>query len=279
MIYLLLAILSSTCVSSFMRLSEKFISNKMMMFVANYALCTIFSYLYIDKTVIYNLDYGFIVMLITGAITGILYLVSFMALKTNMQYNGVVLSSTFMRLGVLIPTAIAIIIFKEVPKFSQIIGFIIAILAIILINFDKEGIKEGSKKTWLLGLLVLNGLGDSMANIFDKLGNPSYGDGYLIMTFLVALLLSIVLTLKDKQTINRYDILFGILVGVPNYYSARFLLLALNSMNAVIVYPVYSIATMIAITSVGVLCFKEKLNRQKLIALLMIMVALALLNI
>lgn len=279
MIYLLLAILSSTCVSSFMRLSEKFISNKMMMFVANYALCTIFSYLYIDKTVIYNLDYGFIVMLITGAITGILYLVSFMALKTNMQYNGVVLSSTFMRLGVLIPTAIAIIIFKEVPKFSQIIGFIIAILAIILINFDKEGIKEGSKKTWLLGLLVLNGLGDSMANIFDKLGNPSYGDGYLIMTFLVALLLSIALTFKDKQTINRYDILFGILVGVPNYYSARFLLLALNSMNAVIVYPVYSIATMIAITSVGVLCFKEKLNRQKLIALLMIMVALALLNI
>lgn len=279
MIYLLLAILSSTCVSSFMRLSEKFISNKMMMFVANYALCTIFSYLYIDKTVIYNLDYGFIVMLITGVITGILYLVSFVVLKTNMQYNGVVLSSTFMRLGVLIPTAIAIIIFKEVPKFSQIIGFIIAILAIILINFDKEGIKEGSKKTWLLGLLVLNGLGDSMANIFDKLGNPSYGDGYLIMTFLVALLLSIVLTLKDKQTINRYDILFGILVGVPNYYSARFLLLALNSMNAVIVYPVYSIATMIAITSVGVLCFKEKLNRQKLIALLMIMVALALLNI
>ena len=279
MIYLLLAILSSTCVSSFMRLSEKFISNKMMMFVANYALCTIFSYLYIDNSITYSLDYGFIVMLITGAITGILYLVSFMALKTNMQYNGVVLSSTFMRLGVLIPTAIAIIIFKEVPKFSQIIGFIIAIMAIILINFDKEGIKEGSKKTWLLGLLVLNGLGDSMANIFDKLGNPSYGDGYLIMTFLVALLLSIVLTLKDKQTINRYDILFGILVGVPNYYSARFLLLALNSMNAVIVYPVYSIATMIAITSVGVLCFKEKLNRQKLIALLMIMVALALLNI
>ena len=279
MIYLLLAILSSTCVSSFMRLSEKFISNKMMMFVANYALCTIFYYLYIDNSITYSLDYGFIVMLITGAITGILYLVSFMALKTNMQYNGVVLSSTFMRLGVLIPTAIAIIIFKEVPKFSQIIGFIIAILAIILINFDKEGIKEGSKKTWLLGLLVLNGLGDSMANIFDKLGNPSYGDGYLIMTFLVALLLSIVLTLKDKQTINRYDILFGILVGVPNYYSARFLLLALNSMNAVIVYPVYSIATMIAITSVGVLCFKEKLNRQKLIALLMIMVALALLNI
>ena len=279
MIYLLLAILSSTCVSSFMRLSEKYISNKMMMFVANYALCTIFSYLYIDNSITYSLDYGFIVMLITGAITGILYLVSFMALKTNMQYNGVVLSSTFMRLGVLIPTAIAIIIFKEVPKFSQIIGFIIAILAIILINFDKEGIKEGSKKTWLLGLLVLNGLGDSMANIFDKLGNPSYGDGYLIMTFLVALLLSIVLTLKDKQTINRYDILFGILVGVPNYYSARFLLLALNSMNAVIVYPVYSIATMIAITSVGVLCFKEKLNRQKLIALLMIMVALTLLNI
>lgn len=279
MIYLLLAILSSACVSLFMRLSEKYISNKMMMFVANYALCIILSYLYIDKSVVYSFDSAFIVVLITGLITGVLYLVSFMALKSNMKYNGIVLSSTFMRLGVLIPTAIAIIIFKEVPKITQSIGFVVAIIAIIIINFDKEGIKEGSKKSWLLWLLVLSGLGDSMANIFDKLGNPIYSDGYLMMTFVTALLLSFILVIKEQNKISLYDVLFGILIGLPNYYSARFLLLALNNINAVIVYPVYSIATIITITLFGVLCFKETINRQKLIALSLIVLALALLNI
>ena len=50
-------------------------------------------------------------------------------------------------------------------------------------------------------------------------------------------------------------------------------------MDAVLVYPMYSIGTIIAVTLVGVLFFKEKLSKKKVIALGMIGIALCLLNV
>jgi multidrug transporter EmrE-like cation transporter len=56
------------------------------------------------------------------------------------------------------------------------------------------------------------------------------------------------------------------------------LLLALGELPAVLVYPVCSVGTIVAITVVGILFFKEKLSAKKISALVMIMAALALLN-
>ena len=46
-----------------------------------------------------------------------------------------------------------------------------------------------------------------------------------------------------------------------------------------IVYPVYSVATILTVTVTGVLVFREKLDRKQWLALGMILVALVLLNI
>ena len=45
-----------------------------------------------------------------------------------------------------------------------------------------------------------------------------------------------------------------------------------------LVYPVCSVGTIVTITVVGILLFKEKLSVKKIGALVMILVALALLN-
>ena len=69
------------------------------------------------------------------------------------------------------------------------------------------------------------------------------------------------------------------LVGIPNFFSAKFLLGALKDIAAVIVYPVYSVATILVVTVTGVLVFRERLERKQWLALGMILVALVLLNI
>ena len=74
-------------------------------------------------------------------------------------------------------------------------------------------------------------------------------------------------------------IFFGIMIGVPNYFSARFLLHALSTVPAVIAYPVYSVATIVSITLAGVLLFKEQVSSKKKFALLLVVVALVLLNL
>jgi len=65
---------------------------------------------------------------------------------------------------------------------------------------------------------------------------------------------------------------------VPNYFSARFLLLSLSAVPAVIAYPTYSVGTIVLITLVGRLCFGEKLSRRQIVAMGVILAALALLN-
>ena len=75
------------------------------------------------------------------------------------------------------------------------------------------------------------------------------------------------------------ELLYGVLVGVPNYFCAKFLLKSLESIPAVIVYPTFSVATILVVTLAGVLVFRERLSKQQWTALGIILAALVLLNI
>lgn len=275
MMNLILAVMCSVCLSICMRISEKHINNQMAMFITNYLICLLFSLIFLsaENQVIDS------IAILTGGITGVLYLISFLFFKANMKHNGLVLSSTFMKLGVLIPTFMAIFIFREIPGWTQILGIIFSISAIILINYEKESIGEGNKKSWLIFLLIFNGLADAMANVFDKMPHISTNDMYLVITFFSALLIAIFLCIYRKEKFTRQDVIFGLIIGIPNYFSARFLLKALQTIEAVVVYPVYSVAGIVLITLAGVLGFKESLSIKKCCALGFILIALVLLNL
>ena len=95
----------------------------------------------------------------------------------------------------------------------------------------------------------------------------------------MALILCGVLCIFRRQTLCWQDALFGLLIGIPNYFSARFLLLSLAQLPAVVVYPSFSVGTIVLVTLAGVLFFKEKLSTRKWIALGVILGALVLLNL
>ena len=279
MIYLMLAIASSALVSIIIRLGEDHVTNQMGMLLSNYVVCSICAIVCSNSDVVTAVQASGFFDIGLGVVCGFLYLAGLLLMQYNTKHNGVVLSSTFMKLGVLIPTLMAIVFFREIPKGTQVIGIVLALLAIVMIHFEKDALKEGNKKIWLLVLLLCGGITDSTANIFEKFGSPAAKDVYLFMIFFVAGVLAFVLVLKSKKKVSPKDVIFGVILGVPNYFSSRFLLLSLSSMSAVVVYPTYSVATMIVITVVGVLAFKEKLDRKKAIALGMIVLALGLLNI
>ena len=82
-----------------------------------------------------------------------------------------------------------------------------------------------------------------------------------------------------KEKIGKNEVLYGLLIGIPNFFSAKFLLKALGSLPAVITYPTFSIGTIVAVSLAGVICFKEKVGKRQKIAMGIIFVALILLNI
>lgn len=278
MIYLILAILSSALVSIIMRLSEKHVSGNVGMLAVNYLMCITIAGIGSGFGNLFPQMDGFGFTLGLGLFNGILYLAGFVLLQINVKRNGVVMSSTFMKLGVLVPMVVSIGFFGENPEIFQVIGFILAILAIILINFEKEQTTMEFKAGLIL-LLLAGGGGDAMSKVFEVLGNPELSEQFLLYTFGSALVLCTGLMIYKREKLGIKEILFGLLIGVPNFYSAKFLLKALGSVPAVITYPTYSIATIVVVSLTGVIFFEEKVGKRQKIAMGIIFIALALLNI
>ena len=200
MIYLILAIISSACTSIAMRFSEKYVQNKMGMFMVNYGMCFLLAQIFMGDSRIFTTQSGIWFAVLLGVLSGA-----------------------------------------------------------------------------LLILLLISGITDSMANIYDKAGASSLKDHYLFYTFFAAFLIAGIFAVQ--QRIRSLDWTFGVLIGIPNYFSARFLLMAVGEVPAVIVYPAYSVTAIVIITLVGVSVFREKLSKKKAFALGLILVSLVLLNL
>ena len=279
MLFLILAVASSSLIAVVMRATEEKQRSAMGMFVVNYLVCSVISCLFAGRIAFFSPLPGFGRAMVLGSVTGALYLLNFVLYRLNIEKNGMAMASTFMKLGVVISTLIAVVVFREMPSLPQILGILLAAASILMIHTDRA--QGGSSSgIWLLPLLlVLGGITDSMANVFDKTGDPAVRDYYLFYIFAAAFVISLIFLLVRKEGMGRWEVFSGILIGIPNYFSSRFLLLSLGSLPAVIVYPAVSVGTIAAVSLAGFLLFREALSRRKLLAMAVIALSLILLNL
>lgn len=280
MFYLILAILCSSMVQIIMRLSTNKVSNNMSMLAMNYVVCSLIAACYTGFGNLFPVGTaGMGTAMSVGFGQGLLYLLAFIWLQMNNRRNGIVLSASFMKLGLLVPMAVSIFLFGEEPGVLHILGFILAICSIILINYEPKGSATASFKLGLVTLLLIGGLGDTMAKLYQEWGNAALSSQFLFYTFASALVMSIGLLIYKKERPGKTELLFGALVSFPNYFSSKFLLKALEELDAVIVYPCYNVATIFIATLAGIWLFRERLQKRQWIAICIIVAALVLLNI
>jgi len=278
MVYLLLAVFSSAMISIMMRVSSGRTSANLSTLAVNYLVCSMLGAGYAGFDLAAPEVSGFALTVWLGLISGVLYLAGLVMFQTNTRKRGIVLSSVFMKLGLLVPIVASVLFFNEVPTAIQITGFCIAVFAIVLINLKKEGTVKGFG-VGLIIMLLLSGGADVMAKIFDVFAPEALSALYLFYTFFTAFVLCVVLALQKKERPGFRELLYGTLIGVPNFFSAKFLLGALTQLPAVVVYPCFSVGTMLIVTVTGVAIFRERLSKLQWIALAAIIVALVLLNI
>lgn len=277
MLYLLLAILSSALISIIMRLSAKKVTGKRSMLAVNYLTCLVIAGGYAGAANLFPDHPALSQTLAMGAVHGLLYLLSFMLFQWSVGKNGVVLPAVFMKLGLLVPLVVSIVIFHETPTLLQVVGFCMAVTAIVLINLEPGAQTKGAGAGLVL-LLLAGGTADAMSKVYEELGESLLSAQFLLYTFLTAFLLCTLLVLVRKEHLGGWELFFGVLIGIPNFFSARFLLAALTRLDAVIVYPTYSVATILVVTLTGVAVFRERLQRRQWWALGAILAALAMLN-
>lgn len=278
MIALILAICSSAMVAIMMRLAQPRVNHPTGLLAANYIVCSLLA-LFLSFPELSGLsvaNVGFSAAL--GIVNGLLYLGSFVLMQWNTRHNGVVLSSVFMKLGILVPTVLSVVWFHEIPTMVQAIGFLLAILAILIINFQKGA--QLSRASWgLILILLAGGMADGMSKIFEEYGSSSCKNLFLFFTFFCALLLCLLLVLHRKERIGKKELLFGAALGVPNFFSSLFLLRSLATVPAVIAFPTYSVAVILVVALAGIVFFKERLSLRQIAGGLLICIALVFLNL
>lgn len=280
MIYLALSIVCSMLVSVLMRASEKHIRSNVGMLAMNYVMCTLMALLFTRGIRLFPFDTsGSTFAIILGVINGMLYLGAFLLLQWNIRISGVVLPSTFMKIGVIVPIILSITVFGDTPDRLQIIGIVISIGAILLIQLEK-GTAKAKSGIGLVMVMLCGGFANAMSKVYEHYGNAELNDHFLLYTFICAMILCIAICIAKRQKLNLADVIFGMMIGIPNYLSSRFLLLALSDgISPLIVYPSSSVGSIVLITLAGVVFFREKLSKRQIIALLLILVALVLLNL
>ncbi len=280
MIFLLLAIICSALISIIMRLSTERSKGNKSMLAVNYLMCLLLGLVHTGSNSLFPDSPALGATLGFGAVSGTLYLGGFVMLQYCVRRSGMVLSSIFMKLGLLVPMVLSVLFFGEMPSAVQLTGFVLAVSAIVIINSEGSKREKGGRfGLSLIALLLIGGSCDATNKVFEELFPAELASQFLLYTFAFAFVFCLVLVLRAKERPGRNDILFGLLIGIPNYYCSRFLLLSLGSVPAVIAYPSFSVGTILLVTAVGLLVFREKLNRRRLAALGIIILALVLLNI
>lgn len=276
--YLLLAIFCSAMISIGMRLSEGKVRGRFGMLAANYLVCGLLGALYADFSLLTAAEEGIGLTVGLAAANGVMLLGGLVALQICTRRNGVVLSSLFMKLGLLVPFAVSILFFREMPTWLQVAGFCVAIAAIVVFNLKKDG--AGSRfGISLILLLLLNGGVDTAIKTFEELGPAALSDHFLCLSFSVAFALCMGLVLAKKERPDIKTLLYGAGIGIVNFFSSKFVLAALTRIPAVVLFPTYSVATMLVVTLSGVIFFKERLSRRQWLAFAGVIAALVLLNI
>ncbi len=213
-----------------------------------------------------------------GLFSGILFFLGFIYYQKSVKENGVSLSGAFGKLGILVPMTLGMILWKEIPLPLQWVGIVLAIASIILVNNPFRSRTDKIRLSLLL-LFLFNGLAEFSNKLFQNYTVTGYKNIFLLCVFFSAFLISFAVFRKKEIKLKREDVITGLIVGLPNFFSSFFLIMALEGIKSSVVFPVFSAGSVVMIGLGGFFIFREKLEGKDIISLIMILLALILINI
>ncbi len=279
MIYLLLATICSCGMGVMIRYSEHHCKNMKAVTVFNYVLCIALSFAFLpDYKNLFHVEGGRFAIYL-GVVNGLLYFSNLLIYQLNIRKNGTPITVSFSHLGVLLPTILSLIIFGEKPGSLQWVGIVLAVVAIFVINYEPKVVAGNlTFKTGLILMFFIGGCTDMMSKIYENYGSHDLSNQFLLFTFFMAFIASLIWLLCTNRKFGWKEIAFGFGMGAFNYLSTFFLLQSLIKLPAFLVYPVYSVGVIIVINFVNFFLMKEPISKKQYVGMAIIAVALACLN-
>ncbi|WP_083262367.1 hypothetical protein [Roseivirga sp. 4D4] len=273
MFYLLLTILANVAIFMAFRSFSKYSIKTFPAIITNYGVCVITGILYTGFGHVTNqLDTSANWFYMAMAL-GVVFVSTFYLMARTTQLRGVSVASVASKMSLAIPVVFSLFILQlgtnDLDTWNYI-GIILAFVAILLVSRKKSSIHSKKQPLTLsyialpLAVFFLGGVIDTSLNYANHhFVTASTESVFPIFIFAFAFIIGLTIALIQGIKFRWKDILGGIYLGVPNYFSIYFQLKALSAFdnNGAILYPSLNIGIIIVSTLAAVILFREKLSK------------------
>lgn len=212
----------------------------------------------------------------------VLFIGLFFIMGKSSQLNGIASTSVAVKMSMAISLICMVIGYSEQISFLKIAGIVFAFIGVYLVSSSPSSNREKSPYAWMLIVLFFgSGLLDFTLNYTQKfaLGNMSasiFSALSLGLSGAIGLALLITRLVQKRERLQTKNVIAGIILGVPNFFSIYTLLRAYQTTG-------WDDSTVLAITNVSVVgisavigfsFFKEKAGWRKLLGLLSALIAI-----
>ncbi len=279
MIIFLWDIIASTCISIGLKLFTHFKVNTFNAIVINYTVCLVLGVMLDPQvTVPFSKEIVTSPWFMYDILLGVLFIFGFNLNAHAIQTAGITLTSLMQRMSLVLTVIFAVIFFKEHFGPIEVVGISLAIVAIIAINQKgtKFNLSGSTPFPWVLtAVMVLASIIEIILLYAEK--TNIVGKSQLAFTthaFGCAAVFGWIafgwLFLKRKLKLTSRDVIAGVFLGFPNFFSIYLLMVMLNQgWNGSILYPMINVSVLLLSTVVAVLAFREKLNRMNWIGVVL----------
>ena len=283
MIYLILTILLTSLFVIFFKIFPRYNINALQAIVVNYWTCVITGCLFLGRFPV-NTE-GLHEPWLPWAIgLGCGFFMVFNLLAYCTRLDGITTTTIANKLSLVIPVLFSFFLYHESAGIMKIAGIVLAIPAVYLTSKVKGEENKAPSLFWPVVLFIGSGLLDTTVKYVEQayLDNVEKQTVFPIYVFLTAASASaitlLVLVLMKKIKLQGRNIIAGILLGIPNYFSLYYLVLLLHSgfLHSSAAIPVANIGIMLVSAMAALILFKEKATMNRIIGLLLSLIAILL---
>lgn len=199
---------------------------------------------------------------------------------------GPTVTSVSGKLSLVIPVLAGFFLLKEEFNILKVIGIILALVAVVFTASKEKSTPFSTQHLfWPLLLFFGSGINDMLVKFGQSKMPETDFNSFNMMIFGLAASIGIVILIFKiifkKEKILLKNIVGGLLLGVPNYFSLIFLIRALAqpSFDSTFVFPLVNIGIVILTGICGLLLFKEKFTRLNLAGMILAVVSLLLIAV
>jgi len=270
LIFLLLSVLASTLIFVTFKLFERFKINILQAIVANYwvAFSTAIIAYRTSVSIAQLPQFGwFYYALALGA----LFILVFNLMAITTQQSGLSVVSVATKMSFVIPVLFGLFYYKESIGFLKLFGILLALTAVYLTSIrSKQGINI-NRKYILFPVLVFIGSGiiDTSIKFLEETfvaqnDIPLFSAVLFLAAGIVGIFILIIQAIRGNFKFEFKNIIGGICLGIPNYFSIYFLVKTLRSdiLESSGIFTVNNVAIITLSTLAGIILFKEKLSQR-----------------